>query len=72
MKPSTNYEPLLYSRQAAARALNITVRSIDLLVASGSLEYVRIGSRKLIRAGSLHRLAEFGHNAPVRERVQHG
>lgn len=54
-------EPLLYTRQAAATMLSISVRSLDYMVASKLLAARRLGSRVLIPAGELRRIAREDH-----------
>lgn len=58
-KPQT-LEPLLYDRKATARLLSISVRSVDYMVQSGKLKHRRIGSRVLIPAAQVRRIAETG------------
>lgn len=48
---------LLASRQEAAKALAVSVRTIDALGEQGELEPVWIGSRKLFRWSQLQSLA---------------
>ncbi len=48
---------LLFSRQSAAKALDISVRMIDYAIASGLLEARRLNSRILIPSDSLARFA---------------
>ena len=50
-------EELLWSRKRAFRALNVGSTKGDELIASGTLETVRIGSRRLIKITSVKRLA---------------
>ncbi len=57
---SSSLQPLLYSRREAARLLSISLRSIDYLIAGGKLKTRKIGSRILIPASAIHRLAETG------------
>jgi excisionase family DNA binding protein len=49
-------EPKLSSRHAAARQLDISVRTLERLSAKGALKSVPIGSRRLIRNDSLDAL----------------
>jgi hypothetical protein len=48
---------LLFSRQSAARALDVSVRLIDYAIASGLLETRRLNSRILIPSDSLAKFA---------------
>ncbi len=48
---------LLFSRQSAAKALDVSVRMIDYAIASGLLQARRLNSRTLIPAESLERFA---------------
>jgi excisionase family DNA binding protein len=52
---------LLFSRKAAAAILDLSVRSIDYLVASGELEYRKVGRKVLIPRASLTRFAGSDH-----------
>lgn len=48
---------LLFSRQSAARALDVSVRLIDYAIADGQLETRRLNSRTLIPSDSLAKFA---------------
>jgi hypothetical protein len=48
---------LLFSRQSAAKALDISVRMIDYAIASRMLETRRLNSRILISSDSLKKFA---------------
>lgn len=48
---------MLFSRQSAAKALDISVRMIDYAIASGLLETRHLNSRILIPSGSLAKFA---------------
>jgi excisionase family DNA binding protein len=54
-------DKLLSSRQEAAALLSIRQRSLDYLIANKVLMTRRIGSRVLIPAHDLHRLARADH-----------
>ena len=54
-------EPLLYTRQAAAAMLSISVRSLDYMVGSKLIVVRRIGSRVLVPATELRRIAKEDH-----------
>jgi excisionase family DNA binding protein len=54
---------LLLSREEAAEALSISVRSLDYLIAEKKLPTRRIGSRVLIPAADLRRFARCDHPA---------
>jgi hypothetical protein len=54
-------EKLLYSRNDASYALSMSKRSVDYLIAGKKLETRRIGSRRLITAGSIRRFASGNH-----------
>jgi hypothetical protein len=58
-------EPLLYDRRRAAAALSISIRSLDYLIASGSVRVRHIGSRVLVPAIELRRLAGEDHPGSV-------
>jgi excisionase family DNA binding protein len=51
---------LLYSRKDAARLLSISLRSVDYMIAAGKLKTRKIGSRILIPASAIQRMAETG------------
>jgi len=48
---------LLASRQEAAEALNVSIRTVDVLADKGELRPVRIGARKLFPWSEVRRLA---------------
>lgn len=50
-------QPLLISKKSARESLMIGKTKLDELIASGELETVRIGSRRLVKIASLKRLA---------------
>jgi hypothetical protein len=56
---------LLYDRKSAARALSISIRSVDYLVARKELKTRRIGKKVLIPAGELRRFAAADHFGPI-------
>jgi len=49
-------DPLLADKKQAAEALNVSLRTIDNLVARGELRVTRIGRRVLIPIAELRRL----------------
>lgn len=53
-------EPLLCDRKTTARLLFISVRSVDYMVQAGKLGHRRIGTRVLIPATQVRRMAETG------------
>ena len=53
-------EPLLYDRKTTAKLLSVSVRSVDYMVQTGKLKHRRIGSRVLIPATQVGRMAEVG------------
>lgn len=55
-----NLQPLLYSRKEAAHLLSISLRSVDYMIAAGKLRTRKIGTRILIPASAVHRMAETG------------
>lgn len=55
-----NLEPLNYTRQQAADALQIGVRTLDQMIADGAIEPTRFGRRVLIHRDELNRLAREG------------
>ena len=59
--PKTNtIDPLLYDRKTTAKLLSISVRSVDYMIESGKLKHRRIGSRVLIPAEHVRKMAETG------------
>ena len=59
-------EKLLYSREDAAAALSISVRSVDYLIAEGKGTTRRIGRKILIPAGGIKRFARADHRERIR------
>jgi excisionase family DNA binding protein len=53
-------EKLLHPRQEAAQLLSISLRKIDLLIASKALKTVRVGRRNLVARSELERFAQNG------------
>lgn len=53
-------EPLLYDRKTVAKLLSISVRSVDYMIQAGKLLHRRIGSRVLVPASQVRRMAETG------------
>ena len=67
--PATgDFEPLLVSRSMAARLLDLSERSIDLLIKDGRLCAVRVGGRVLISNTALHEFALKGSDRRIRTR----
>lgn len=56
---------LLYSRESAAHALDVSVRLIDYAIGAGLLETRRINNRVLITAGSLSQFAGSDQRVPL-------
>ena len=56
---------LLYSRKSAAHALDVSVRTLDYLIARGEVKTRRVGTRILIPAPELERFATDDHPEPV-------
>jgi hypothetical protein len=56
---------LLYSRAQAAYALDVSVRSIDYLIANGHVQVRRIGSAVRIPAAEVFRIADQGVRGSV-------
>jgi len=54
-------QKMLYSKQDAALALAISVRTVDNLIVSKQLKPVRIGSRVLISADELRKFCKTSH-----------
>jgi excisionase family DNA binding protein len=52
---------LLFSKKAAAEMLDLSVRTVDYLLASGELEYRKIGRKVLIPSLALSRFASRDH-----------
>jgi hypothetical protein len=46
-------DKLLFSREAAARATDLSVRGIDYVIESGALETIRVGKRVMIPRDAL-------------------
>jgi hypothetical protein len=61
--PAYNHQPtkLLYSRKECAYALNLSIRSIDMILSAGQMKIRRIGRRLLIPAESLASYARRDH-----------
>jgi excisionase family DNA binding protein len=59
-------EKLLYSREDAAAALSISIRSVDYLIAERKLSTRRIGRKILIPAGDIKRFARADHPERIR------
>ena len=55
---------LAHRRREAAEVLGISVRSLDYLMKTGKLGYVKIGRRILIREEDLQRLLRQGYCRP--------
>jgi hypothetical protein len=61
-----NIEKLLYSREDAATALSVSVRSIDYLISDGRLITRRIGRKTLIPVTEIRRFARGDHPEGIR------
>ena len=61
MPESSTLTRLLFDRKSAASLLSVSVRALDYLIAAGEEATRRIGSRVLIPASELLRLATDGH-----------
>jgi hypothetical protein len=59
-------EKLLYSRQNAAEALSLSVRSIDYLITTRRLPMRRVGGKVMIPASAVRRFAREDHPERVR------
>jgi excisionase family DNA binding protein len=59
-------EKLLYSRRDAARALSLSVRSIDYLIYTGRIPTRRVGGKILIHVTDVRRFAKTDHPDFVR------
>lgn len=58
MQPHTDLKmPILFSKQQAADALGVSLRTIDNLIATGQLKVTRIGKRVLISRETLEQFA---------------
>ena len=64
-------EKLLYSRRDAARALSLSVRSIDYLIYTGRLPTRRVGGKILVPANDVRRFARTDHPEFVRVKPTH-
>jgi excisionase family DNA binding protein len=60
-------EKLLYSRQDAAVALSVSLRSIDYLISDGELTTRRIGRKTLIPVTEIRRFARGDHPEAIRK-----
>jgi excisionase family DNA binding protein len=56
---------LLYDRKTAATLLSISVRSLDYLIAEGSIRVRRLGGRVLITRKELERFADHDRSEPL-------
>jgi len=52
---------LLYDRQSAAKALCVSLRQIDYLIARGAINTRRIGRKRLIEHSELIRFSQEDH-----------
>jgi hypothetical protein len=59
-------EKLLYSKQDAAEALSLSVRSIDYLITTQRLPMRRLGGKVMIPANAVRRFARRDHPERVR------
>jgi|ERR1700733_12443950 hypothetical protein len=59
-------EKLLYSKQGAAEALSLSVRSIDYLITTRRLPMRRVGGKVMIPANAVRRFAREDHPERVR------
>jgi excisionase family DNA binding protein len=59
-------EKLLYSRQDAARALSLSLRSIDYLIYTGRIPTRRVGGKILIHVTDVRQFAKRDHPAFLR------
>jgi excisionase family DNA binding protein len=59
-------EKLLYSREDAAAALSISIRSVDYLISEGKLSTRRIGRKTLIPVSDIRRFAHSDHPERIR------
>ena len=64
-------EKLLYSRRDAAKALSLSIRSIDYLIAMGRLTMRRIGGKILIPTSAVRRFAREDHPESIRTAGPH-
>jgi excisionase family DNA binding protein len=53
---------ILFSKKAAAEMLDLSVRTVDYLLASGELEYRKVGRKVLIPRVALTRFAGSDHS----------
>jgi excisionase family DNA binding protein len=53
-------EPLLFDRRTTAKLLSISIRSVDYMVQNGKLGHRKIGTRVLIPASQVRRMADTG------------
>jgi excisionase family DNA binding protein len=52
---------ILYSRKESAYALTVSIRSLDLILASGEMKFRRVGRKVLIPRESLEQYAKRDH-----------
>ena len=60
-KSAPTFQKLLYSRKESAFALSISVRNLDMILASGGMKVRKIGGRILIPYDALLRFASRDH-----------
>ena len=53
---------ILFSKKAAAEMLDLSIRTVDYLLASGELEYRKVGRKVLIPRRALTRFASGNHS----------
>lgn len=58
-------EPILISRREAAKALSISLRKLDYLIAAKEIQCRRIGGRTLIPITALKHFASRDHASPM-------
>ncbi len=59
-KPELDELALLFDKRAAAKALSVSKRMIDILIARKQLSSINIGRRRLIRRSDLLRFIKKG------------
>jgi excisionase family DNA binding protein len=62
MEKSAEVRKLLVSKRQAATTLNVSVRTLENLIARKELETIRIGKRRLVPMAVLERFARRDHS----------
>ena len=60
-RPSSAIQKLLYDRKSAAYALSVSIRTVDYLIATKKLAFLKLGRKVMIRASEMERFAACNH-----------